>query len=507
MKDPFGCSALTLPSDTAVVFNTWTSLSMRLPHNAISIMAASLPAPPTSVAVSASFAYAFGHLSTAAPTQHVVRRIIERFSDATQLITAIITIKNQAQAKDLFAPDPPRPLAIVANEDAHVATWLLELAKYFKDSPSPSAAPPNIVTPDTGKHGNNHQNQVVLARSAVSENSRSFLTVAHAILALHQILPYAPASSGGGDNDYGTPVPLPTVESLRTALEAVHLLSQNITGSNPRSRTRTQALLLDAMPRVLSLLEVFSSTSMTSLDHFMLMTSHRDTVQELTRDLTKACAGLEGGMAPSETGLRAAVQRASASLTAIAEMGRHMPDDLGMTAGDMPSQRPEQPQRDSQYAPAQEQAGLAPSVMAPMGLMGLIDGMGGPYGYGEVMPSEPLVQISEQQHSGRSSLADLSSHDTQHTFQSGSGSGGSGTTSVSGFVPLSPEESKPHLFNLLNAQNSPGVWPEHYLPEGEQQPPPQPYEHQQADVFEQQLPLQQMHPQHQQDFYSHADPR
>ena len=478
---------------------------MRLPHNAISIMAASLPAPPTSVAVSASFAYAFGHLSNAAPTQHVVRRIIERFSDATQLITAIITIKNQAQAKDLFAPDPPRPLAIVAHEDAHVATWLLELAKYFKDSPSPSAAPPNIVTLETGKHGHGQQSQLVLTKSAVSENSRSFLTVAHAILALHQILPYAPASSGAGDNDFGTPVPLPTVESLRTALEAVHLLSQNITGSNPRSRTRTQALLLDAMPRVLSLLEVFSSTSMTSLDHFMLMTSHRDTVHELTRDLTKACAGLECGMVPSDTGLRAAVQRASASLTAIAEMGRHMPDDLGVNAAHISTQGAELQQRGSQYAQAQEQAGHAPSVMAPMGLMGLIDGMGGPYGYEEAIPSERVVQMGEQQDSGRSSLAEMSSNDTHLTYQSGSGSG-SGNTSVSGFVPLSPEESKPHLFNLLNAQNSPGVWPEHYLPEREQQQQQQ-YEHQQADVFEHQLPLQQMQPQHQQDFYSHADPK
>lgn len=496
-------SVLTMVGHAVVVFNTWTSLSMRLPHNAISIMAEALPAPPTTVAVSASFAYAFGHLTAAAPTQHVVRRVIERFSDATQLITAIITIKNQAQAKDLFAPDPPRPLAIVANEDAHVATWLLELAKYFKDSPSASATPPNIISIETGKHGNKDQLQVVSAQSTISENSRSFLTVAHAILALHQILPYAPASNGGGDNDYGSPVPLPTVESLRTALEAVHLLSQNITGSNPRSRTRTQALLLDAMPRVLSLLEIFSSTSMTSLDHFMLMTSHRDTVHELTRDLTKACAGLESGMTSSETGLRAAVHRASASLTAIAEVGRHLPDDLGLNAAGISSQSLEQHQVEPEYAQAQAQAQKEVEHAPPMGLMGLIDGMGGPYGFGEVVPAEPLGAPAAQQHSGTSSLAEMSSNDTHLSYHSGSGSGGSGHTSVSGMVPLSPEESKPHLFNLLNAQNSPSIWPEHYLPDGQQH---HHYEVQPADVFEQ-VSHQQMQPQHQQGFYGHANPR
>ena len=274
---------------------------MRLPHNTLGVLANGVPSPPVSVTASASFAYTSSGLDNAVARQHVARRIIDRFSSITQLMTSIITIKSQAQAKSLFAPDPARPLASV--EEPQVATWLLEMASYLGNSASP---------PSTS-------NAVAPVATSGSDSQNGFLVAAHAVLALHQLLPYAPSKG----EEYGSPVPVPTIESSRTALQALYVLSKSIATNTAHGRTRTQALLLDAMPRVLSLLEIFRSTSLCSIEHFSLVTSHRDMIHELLSGLTQACSALErsspgGG---TEASMRAALERSQLQLGAIADTG------------------------------------------------------------------------------------------------------------------------------------------------------------------------------------------
>jgi hypothetical protein len=77
------------------------------------------------------------------------------------------------------------------------------------------------------------------------------------------------------------------------------------------------------MPRVLSLLEIFSSSSVSSIDHFMLVTSHRDMILELLAGLTQACAALERSAPPGgpEASLKAAMERYTVRLGSVADSG------------------------------------------------------------------------------------------------------------------------------------------------------------------------------------------
>lgn len=304
---------------------------MNLPNTTMSIYTACLPPPPSSVQLSSSFAFAYGANSPIAinERQPIVRGVIERFSDMTQLISVLGALKSPKQAKNLFAPDPARPLAIVAEGDeAYVAKWLLDLAKYHKHS----ATPDSSLATSAGEA--NDTMQLVKTDKKATDESKAFLVVAHAILALYQLLPFTTYNT----NESGVPIPLPTFESLRTALQALHLLSQSIaTSSATLNPTRSQALLLDAMPRITALLDLFSSTALNSLDHFILVTSNRHTVRELLFDLGRACSTF----APySMTGLdltsvssivnwtashalpHANFDRASQALQAIADIGQ-----------------------------------------------------------------------------------------------------------------------------------------------------------------------------------------
>lgn len=273
----------------------------------MSVMANSIPSPPQSVALSFSFAFAYSSPEVSSPLQPVVRKTIERFSDMTQLINVIVALKNQSQARNLFTPDPPRPLAVIDDEEAQIATWLVDLAKFYHTASSSET---------DSQSGNS---QALVPQTKVSESSRSFLVASHAVLALHQILPYATASS----NAYGSPLPLPTVESLRTALTALHLVARSIQVSSPGSRTRTQAILLDAMPRILSLLDILTSSSLSSLDHFVLVTSQRNTVHQLLDDLNRAiaCMSSPSARTPSLDSCGQALEKSSKGLRTVVDIG------------------------------------------------------------------------------------------------------------------------------------------------------------------------------------------
>lgn len=276
----------------------------------MSIMAQSLPVPPQNVNLSSSFAYAYSNTDVSSPLQAIVRRTIERFSDMTQLINVIVSLRNQKQAKNLFVPDPPRPLAVMDDEEAQIATWLVDLAKYY-----------NADTADNTCSGVSGQHQLV-QQNKLSETSRAFLVVSHAVLALHQILPYTTSSS----NSYGSPLPLPTVESLRTALSALHLVARSIQSAAPGSRTRTQAILLDAMPRILSLLDIFTSSALSSLDHFVLVTSQRNTVHDLLDDLNRAVASMNqpSSRASPIVSCGDALEKSSKGLRTVVDIGSEL---------------------------------------------------------------------------------------------------------------------------------------------------------------------------------------
>ena len=261
--------------------------------------------------MSPSFCYAYAQEAgeTPLPNQYLVRRVIQRFSHTSSLVNVICTIKSPAQAKGLFAPDPSKPLQMVKeDQDAHIANWLLELAKSYRHSTASFLEDGNeVLTVDT-------QHSVTRQDSSFG-SSRAFLVVAHAILALYQLLPFPPLNP----NPCGVPMLPPAIDSLKTALHALHLLSKNITTAMPNSRTRTQALLLDAMPRVVAFLDLFTTTSLDSLDHFILVASHKDVIGELTRDLSVACIALQGdsGQAGS-LGPAAYFEQASKALQAVA---------------------------------------------------------------------------------------------------------------------------------------------------------------------------------------------
>ncbi|KAK9893643.1 hypothetical protein P389DRAFT_114546 [Cystobasidium minutum MCA 4210] len=317
-------------------------------------MASSLPAPPQSIQFSSSFAFAYSTPDIASPLQPIVRRTIERFSDMTQLINIIVTLKSQSQAKNLFAPDPPRPLAVIDDEEAQIATWLVDLAKYYhKSSDAPDASINGVM---------NGQQQMVV-QNKLSDSSRSFLVASHAVLALHQILPYATTAS----NAYGSPLPLPTVESLRTALTALHLVARSIQVSAPGTRTRTQAILLDAMPRVLSLLEVFTSSSLSSLDHFVLVTSQRQLVHELLDDLNRAiaCMSSPGAGTPSLDSCGTALAKSSKSLRTVVDIGMELQQRQdGSNTMSLPGSVPHPYQVDYSIAPSTQVQGIANQATA-----------------------------------------------------------------------------------------------------------------------------------------------
>lgn len=274
----------------------------------MSIMAHNLPAPPQNVNFSSSFAFSYSNPDTVSPLQPVVRRIIERFSDLTQLINVIVALRNQQQVKNMFAPDPPRPLAVIDDEEAQIATWLVDLAKYYQSS-------------DVTERGavNMSGQQQVASQKRLSDSSRSFLIASHAVLALHQILPYATSTS----NSYGNPLPLPTVESLQTALSALHVLARSIQVAAPGTRTRTQAILLDSMPRILSLLEVCTSSALSSLDHFVAVMSQRRLVHELLDDLNRAiaCMNSPSLIAPNLDSCGDALGKSSKGLRTVVDIG------------------------------------------------------------------------------------------------------------------------------------------------------------------------------------------
>lgn len=278
---------------------------MRLPHKTLEVLSLNAPAPPSSVAVSSSFAYSSSGLDDGIARQHVARRIIDRFASVTQLMTSIIHIKTQAQAKQIYAPDPARPLP--SAEEPLIANWLLDMAGALSASNS---------TPGTSAASLSSRASSNSSRSAESQNG--FLIAAHAVLALHELLPFAPSN---GD-EFGAPVPLPTVQSTEAALRALHLLARSITTNVTHGRTRTQALLLDAMPRTLSLLDLFASTAFQSPSHFSLVAEQRDMIHELLAGLTEACTALEktspGGS--MESGVRAALERSRLSLGNVADI-------------------------------------------------------------------------------------------------------------------------------------------------------------------------------------------
>lgn len=222
-------------------------------------------------------------------------------------MTSIIAAKSQAQAKLLYAPDPARPLS--TPDEPLVANFLLDMANYLGNPSSPAGNMLDIVP------SSSMSSVSVSSRNGDSQNG--FLVAAHAVLALHQLLPYAPSN---GD-EYGAPVPLPTLQSAETALKALHLLSKSITVNPAYGRTRTQALLLDALPRVLNLIDIFSAASCSSWSHLALITSNRDMIHELIAGLQDACTALEksspGGT--SEANLKAALQRSSLPLATVAD--------------------------------------------------------------------------------------------------------------------------------------------------------------------------------------------
>jgi hypothetical protein len=274
----------------------------------MSIMAHNLPTPPANVNVSSSFAFSYSNPDTVSPLQPVVRRIIERFSDLTQLINVIVALRNQQQVKNMFTPDPPRPLAVIDDEEAQIATWLVDLAKYYQTSDAAESGTMNMPG-----------QQQLVSQAKLSDSSRSFLVASHAVLALHQILPYATSTS----NSYGNPLPLPTVESLKTALSALHLLARSIQVAVPGTRTRTQAILLDSMPRILSLLDVFTSSALSSLDHFVTVMSQRQVVHELLDDLNRAiaCMNSPSLLAPNLDSCGDALGKSSKGLRTVVDIG------------------------------------------------------------------------------------------------------------------------------------------------------------------------------------------
>lgn len=286
----------------------------------MSVMAASVPLPPQNVQVSSSFAYAYGGPKCTSPSQPTVRRVIERFSEVAQLINVIISIKSQSQARNIFAPDPPRPLAVLDDEDARIAGWLVDLAQFYEKSGSQSNALGLGDLPSAESNG----------AVTISDSSRAFMVVSHAILALHQVLPYAPNSS----TSFGSPMPLPTIESLRTALKALHVVSRSIQISAPNSRTRTQAVLLDAMPRILSLIDIFTNASLSSLDHFVMMTAQRDMVHELLGDLRRAVSsmGSHAMHARSLDSCCSTLEKASKGLRAVVDIGSQLQNQPSVQA-------------------------------------------------------------------------------------------------------------------------------------------------------------------------------
>jgi hypothetical protein len=296
-----------------VIWSTWTSLSLRLPHNTTSILTTNLPSPPQSVPYSSSFAYAYSSTDYSSPLQPIVRRTIERFSDTAQLINVIVTLKNQAQAKNLFTPTPLRPLAVIDDEEAHISNWLVDLARFYKIS---EASPASLqVVSSAGR-------QSLDVGGKLSESSRAFLVVSHAVLSLHQILPYAT----GSNSQYGSPLPLPTVDSLHTALQALHLMAGSIQISAPHSRTRTQAILLDAMPRILALLDIFTTSSLSSLDHFVLLTTQRAMVHELLEDLNRAVASMAAASMHTRAleSCASTLEKASRGLRTVVDIGNEL---------------------------------------------------------------------------------------------------------------------------------------------------------------------------------------
>jgi hypothetical protein len=95
------------------------------------------------------------------------------------------------------------------------------------------------------------------------------------------------------------------------------------------------------MPRVISLLDLFTSTALDSLDHFILVTSHRDMIGELLRELSLACMALESS-SPNADGRRAAArqsfERARNGLQNIAQLGTDLQESKSESHDDLAMQ-------------------------------------------------------------------------------------------------------------------------------------------------------------------------
>ena len=304
----------------------WFALSLKLPAVSLSHYIDPLSLPPANTNVAASFQYAYGGMSLpATDLQHSVRHTIERFSDTAQLFKLIATVKNHDRLRQLFHPEPRKPLKtpsqreVATLDTARPAAWLVDVAKLYNVSEDTANRLIDALPPG--------QSPVPLIDS-LSRSSRSFMVVASTLLALHQLLPCAMPT--GEHAEVGAPSPLPTVDAMKNSLDALQLLSMSVGSDRMQGRSRTQAMLLDAMPRIVDMLDLFSTSALGSLDHFVLVTSESDTIVALLRDLNNAILVLEAETPDSYvTACRTALQRAATALQCISSIST----DSGTSSG------------------------------------------------------------------------------------------------------------------------------------------------------------------------------
>jgi hypothetical protein len=98
------------------------------------------------------------------------------------------------------------------------------------------------------------------------------------------------------------------------------------------------------MPRILSLLDIFTSSSLSSLDHFVLVTSQRDLVHELLNDLNHAIACMSSSSSRT-VGLDncgEALEKSSRGLRTVVDIGlelqsrQHSNTGLAQTSNAIP---------------------------------------------------------------------------------------------------------------------------------------------------------------------------